>query len=367
MQYNFIIYLDNKAKGALFQTLKYYKQGVFNSNVLLIYRRRLRIVWHYWRILSKTTIPFLSFFKYKTLPSMKKKIVLYPFNALSNCRIATERDATHVFVTHGESHKATSIKPIIRIYDYVIVAGDAGIDRFLKHRIFDNCDIAKHKLIRMGDTFIGEAPYNLEKSSSTLLYAPTWEGGLKKECYTSISEDLNSFKLIAQYCKQNHYTHIIIQPHPNTGYRDPRYLYYLYKGIDYLQKNNTQVILRNWTHSLVHKILFRKIQIIDAEPNYPIACAFCDISAIEVQLLNKDIPTFVFFTNAKNAMPDIPLLKQYYTNVGIYNGMSHFKIDPELQKKIKDYYISYEDGLSNIHISNRLEWLKNYIEHNQIK
>ncbi|MDP4360951.1 hypothetical protein QR510_30430, partial [Escherichia coli] len=75
------------------------------------------------------------------------KIVFYLFNAQSNCRIVANRNLIHVFVTHGESHKLASVKPIIRIYDYVVTSGDVGIDRYLKSGIFTPFDIRNGKVI----------------------------------------------------------------------------------------------------------------------------------------------------------------------------------------------------------------------------
>ena len=363
--FKFAIYLDNKAKGALLQTLKYYRQNVYTEDVLIIYKRKLRIIFNYWNVLRKTKIPFISFLKYSTLPNLDNTIMLYPFNALSNCRMVTNRKTKHIFVTHGESNKVTSTKPIVRIYDHIIVAGNAGIDRFLEEKIFTPYDIKNHKIIRMGDTFIGESYYIFRQNSKTLLYAPTWEGGLKEECYSSITKNLDSFKLLSQYAKKHHYDTILIQPHPNTGYIHPSYLYYLYLGIVYLQKEGFSIKIREWTTSFFHRFIFKQFQTISLDEIYPIHCAFCDVSAMEVQLLNKNIPTFVFFFDMPLSMPKNTLLQQYYQNVGIYHFQSNFTIDTALQEKVKEYYISYEEGVETLPYEKRLEWLASYIQNKE--
>jgi hypothetical protein len=361
-KFHFAIYLDNKAKGALLQTLKYYQQKVYTEDVLIIYKRKLRIMFNYWNVLRKTKIPFISFFKYSTLPNLDDTIMLYPFNALSNCRMVTNRKTKHIFVTHGESHKVTSTKPIVRIYDHIIVAGNAGVDRFLEEKIFTPYDIENHKVIKMGDTFIGDSLYRYSHTAKTLLYAPTWEGGLKEECYSSITKELHSFKLLQEYAKGHQYNTIIIQPHPNTGYINPRYLYYLYQGICYLEEQGFTIKIRTWTTSFFHQFLFRNFTLIPMKESVDVGCAFCDISAMEVQLLNRNIPTFVFFFDMPLSMPKNTLLQQYYQNVGIYHFQSNFTIDTTLQQKVKAYYISYEEGLETLPYDKRLEWLAHYIQ-----
>ncbi|HFC9748100.1 TPA: hypothetical protein ACF0WE_005095, partial [Escherichia coli] len=143
------------------------------------------------------------------------KIVFYLFNAQSNCRIVANRNLIHVFVTHGESHKLASVKPIIRIYDYVVTSGDVGIDRYLKSGIFTPFDIRNGKVIKLGNTFIGHNYFQFDVNSRSAVYAPTWEGGIPEENYSSINNE-TTHKII-KFCKIKKINILYIQAHPNIG------------------------------------------------------------------------------------------------------------------------------------------------------
>jgi len=355
------IYIDTKIRGAVLQLISYFDDKVFDESFIVIfklYRTNKRFL----KLLKKHNIQVISFSTYRQLQNLKNSIVFYLFNAQSNCRIVAYREAKHIFVTHGESNKIPSVKPILRIYDYVSIGGLAGIDRLLENKIFTKCDVQNHKLIKMGNTFIGNLKFHYNKNSKALLYAPTWEGGIKEENYSSLSLELNSFKLLQKYAEENDIDTIILQIHPNIGHRDKRYLYYLYKGIEYLLQNRIKIFIKDVDSMLFNIIFFRyKKLFIDKDNIFDIKIAFCDVSAIEVQLLEKDIPYYIFFNNIQNSMPTKDILEKYYKNIGIYN----FKINDfnnELYKQAKSYYLSYENmDLYNKDYKTKIEWLINTI------
>jgi hypothetical protein len=369
----YILYFDSKIEGALRQLISYFDNGTFKrTNVVVLCRIYKKTIFYFKRELKKNGIPCYFFSKYKDLPSLKDKIVFYMFNAQSNCRITAYREAVHIFITHGESHKLASAKPITRIYDYIITAGEAGIDRFLKRKIFFFYDKKIKRLIKMGDTFIGVCAFkkNSGLKQRAVLYAPTWEGGVSDENYSSIDASLTSFTLIGEYCRKNQTDTVVVQPHPNTGHRDKRYLLYLARGINLLLGQGYKVLLVNWHKPFYWQLFikpFGNFKFIKTVSSFmEIDVAFTDVSAMEVQLLNKNIPTFVFFTDTDNLMPDTELLKTYYKNVGIYKSKSQFNINPDLQQQVKDYYISFEDkDLLTMLPFNRLNWLKNFIADSQ--
>ncbi len=354
---NKFIYLDSKISGALKQLIDYFNTNIFIKEDTIVIIKLYEENHFFFKELIKNNIQFIKVKQYSDLPSLKNSIIFYLFNAQSNCRLVAYREAKHIFVTHGESNKVSSIKPILRIYDYVIVAGDIGILRLLSSNIFTQCDRDNSKIIKMGNTFIGEASYNHDSNSDTILYAPTWEGGIKEENYSSINNNLDSFKFISQYAKKFKIRTIIVQPHPNSGHRNLKYLFYLFQGIKYLQKN-FEVKITHWESNYKQKIalsfLFKKY----SQRIENISYAFCDISAMEVQLLDKNIPTFVFFNETKVILPNNKLLKEYYKNIGIYNFESKLLVDKKLQEKIKNLYICYEkDFLEKSNKITALNWL----------
>jgi len=357
------IYIDTKIRGAILQLISYFENRVFDSEYTVIFKL-YKTNRKFLKLLEKHNINYLSFSFYREFPDISNSIVFYLFNAQSNCRVVAYREAKHIFVTHGESNKLPSIKPILRIYDYVTVAGVAGCDRLLEYKIFNQCDLQNSKIIQMGNTFIGKLNFDYDKNSNILLYAPTWEGGVKNENYSSISAGIESFKLLKTYVEKNSIDTILIQIHPNTGHRDKRYLSYVYKGIKYLLNHNIKILIKE-VNSLLFKITFFKLKkYFVTNQEFGIKVAFCDVSALEVQLLDKNIPYYIFINDTQKSMPNNRELEEYYNIVGVMNyKLSNKSIDENYRRKIKKYYINYEDSmLETKSYREKIDWLIDYIK-----
>lgn len=83
----------------------------------------------------------------------------------------------HVFLGHGDSDKPSSWSAMAGIYDQIFVAGQAGIDRFADHGVL----IPEAKFVRVGRPQLAATLQVSEAASDTprtVLYAPTWRGGL---------------------------------------------------------------------------------------------------------------------------------------------------------------------------------------------
>lgn len=365
----YIIYIDTKIKGALYQTINYFKQGIFNEDTLLIYKQYSKIDRLFKKELKYNNINFQSFRRYKDMPSIDGKIVFYLFNAQSNCRIVANRKAKHIFVTHGESNKVSSIKPIIRIYDHVIVAGDLGIDRYLYNEIFYKDDIERNRVIKMGNTFIGDAKYCYNDSSKSILYAPTWEGGVIEENYSSLDENLKSFNIIDKIIKTHNIQKVYIQPHPNTGHGDIRYIKYLLDGLKYLAKENKdcKIILDGFIFKNIYRLLLKfysNIIVFNNMESKNISFALTDVSAMEIQLLSKNIPVYIFNFNKCNLISFNIDTSSHYKEYTLSDlGIETITFD----KEYRNYSISYQnEQLKEISLDNRIKWLAKYINFTMI-
>lgn len=360
------IYIDNKIKGAIKQLINYFIEGVFSSsNTEVVFKWHRESFLHYKRELEKYEIPYRYFLNINKLDMSKYKIVFYLFNAQSNCRILTFRNAKHVFVTHGESNKLASIKPIIRIYDYIVCAGDVGVKRYLQYKIFTQDDVCRHRIIKMGDTFIGDNLYRKawKKEGSYILYAPTWEGGIKTEQYSSLSADLYAFKKIVHFAKTNDLRNVVIQPHPNTGHRDKEYRRYLKSGINFLRENHLQVDIFNYESDGILTRLLNRQTVKEA---YWINRAFVDVSAMEIQLLNQLIPTNIFINQTENAIIKEPFLQDYYKQITVKeNGDFGFV---ENFDQIRDFYLGYSFAeLKNMSKCKRIDWLVDFVTEDKMR
>lgn len=296
----YFIYLDTKIIGAATQIVSFFDNQVFNSNdvVILVKKYKHGSAKKIRDIFSKAGLKFL-FIKLSDIDLLIEGVIFYPFNAQSNSRVVANRKMKHIFITHGESNKISSVKPIIRIYDYVITAGQAGIDRYLQHKIFSQYDIDSGRVITLGNTFIGKTGLSTDKTGQkAIIYAPTWEGGVEQENYSS----LKNIELVVQSLEKAsilyNTNHIVIKPHPNTGHRKPEYIKNLIKISKLLQAKNIQVSLFNSQINLsfLQKMgLKRKgIKFADRLNMFYSEIGFCDISAMETQFLNENIFYYQF-------------------------------------------------------------------------
>ena len=111
-----LIYLDNKIYGAIDQLIKYFEDGVFDKqNIEVVFKIYKESYSYYKKTLEKYGIQYLAFKSFAKLDLSKYKVVFYLFNAQSNCRIVANRTAKHIFVTHGESNKISSVKPTLLV------------------------------------------------------------------------------------------------------------------------------------------------------------------------------------------------------------------------------------------------------------
>jgi len=94
-------------------------------------------------------------------------------------------DRTHVHLNHGDSDKPASYHPMIAMFDQVFVAGQAAIDRFADHGV----QIPAEKFVIVGRPQIADlADHNTTPvpGHPTVLYAPTWRGGVKEMAFSSL-------------------------------------------------------------------------------------------------------------------------------------------------------------------------------------
>ncbi|WP_198326184.1 hypothetical protein [Psychrobacter sp. NG27] len=366
----YYIYIDTKIQGAIEQLLSYFQSNVFNANACIaIYAKYYK---ENYKIISKLfethNIRYKFIKKYSDISFDDGKVVFYLFNAQSNCRMVAFRNVSHVFITHGESNKKSSVKPIVRIYDHVITSGQVGIDRYLKAGLFTESDIENNRVIRLGSTFVGQNNYSYKKESRTLLYAPTWEGGVPDENFSSITNNIKD--LLVKVIKNNNIKNIIIQKHPNLGHRDKSYILSLGNIVSTLVSNNIKVSIVKNIVSTKEKLraFYTGFRYISPNKKIDVSHAISDISAMEVQLLVKKIPTMVVANEHRYKELIVPKrMRTYYLDSMFYlDGNSNQMVftSPE---SISSYVESYHEGfLENASFGKRIEWLCQYVEKDRV-
>lgn len=141
--------------------------------------------------------------------------VFYTNNSDKNTHMVRHLHLRHIQLLHGDSEKTPSFNPVTSMYDKVYVAGQAAIDRYADHGI----SIPRHKFEIVGrpqveqvsrdDSHIGQ------KTSKTVLYAPTWNGYFRDTAYSSLPI---VSPLITQLLNDD--VRVIFRPHPYS-YKDP--------------------------------------------------------------------------------------------------------------------------------------------------
>lgn len=142
------------------------------------------------------------------------KIILYPNQNYSNYRILAHTRAKHVFICHGESDKIYMASNWVKAFDYFFVAGDASRERLSRH--VRNYDVAE-RTIPIGRPQIDvshQPPIAPVPDRTTVLYAPTWEGGRATMRYGSVA---SHGREIVRSLLADDDIQLIYRPHPRTG------------------------------------------------------------------------------------------------------------------------------------------------------
>lgn len=367
----YYIYIDTKILGAIKQLMGYFDSGVFNSNACIAvyvkyYKENNDIIS---KIFNDNGIPYKFIRSYSDIKFEDRKVVFYLFNAQSNCRMVAFRNVSHVFITHGESNKKSSVKPIVRIYDHVITSGQVGVDRYLKAGLFTKLDIEEDRIIRLGNTFIGQNNYHYDKDSHTLLYAPTWEGGVPDENFSSIKNDI--YSLLLKAVKDKGIKKLVIQTHPNLGHRDKNYKKSLKLLLSNLVKHKFSVLVVKNKISVKDKVqaFYCGFKYISSIKETSVSHAITDISAMEVQLLVKNIPTTVLANKEDYKDLVIPRkMNDYYSNTMVFlDKKDNNSICFYTPESIISYVESYqENSLKNLTLSKRVEWLCEYVDKEKV-
>lgn len=138
--------------------------------------------------------------------------VFYVNNAMRNNHMVRYAHLTHIQLLHGESDKASSATPIIRMYDRDFVAGQAAIDRFEKFGVEMPPEI--FRIVgrpQVEDVEQARGPIG-ELADPTVLYAPTWLGYQAETNYSSLLVGSKIVRaLLDRGCR------VVFRPHPYSG------------------------------------------------------------------------------------------------------------------------------------------------------
>lgn len=142
------------------------------------------------------------------------RLALYPAHHTRNFQIMRRADLAHVYLGHGESDKAVSASNQLKAYDFTFASGPSAVDRAAVLPFYD----ATERMIVVGrpqlaGLFCGSLPAG---ATTTVLYAPTWEGDQSSMHYGSVAT--LGAPLVTALLAAGH--RVVYRPHPRSGLSD---------------------------------------------------------------------------------------------------------------------------------------------------
>lgn len=145
-----------------------------------------------------------------TLPSIRA--AFYLAYGERNVHLLRDPRLRHVMLAHGDSDKTTSANAMVRAFDEIWVAGQAGIDRFAAAGI----PLAPEHVALIGRPQVAALRVGpTGNADPVLLYAPTFEGYLDSTAYSSL--DLMGPRLIRTILATRPELRVWFRPHPASG------------------------------------------------------------------------------------------------------------------------------------------------------
>ncbi|WP_417599070.1 hypothetical protein [Pararhodobacter oceanensis] len=302
------VYIDSPIPSAVRQVAPFYAQDVFSNEMTPLFMRRRPGT--AFGLLPKQGINGVRVTQVggkvaKKLPVKRGGAVFYAFNGQGNLHTVANRSYKHILVLHGESNKRASARPAARLYDYICVAGDIAIDRYIDGGIFRRADVDEGRLIQVGDTFVQNLDgYRTDpEGGEAVLYAPTWEGfGGDINNYSSIGFD--GLQIVARAMRIRGLSRVVIRPHPYLGMLKQGLIKQLVRDAVELSRSS-QVVFDLSDANLAVAAAVRLAMLTGAknisikEDIEPVALCMCDISAMEAICLKERLPHMIVSRGVK--------------------------------------------------------------------
>ena len=141
-------------------------------------------------------------------------MALYPRNTAANKNILRVPNLYDVYVNHGESDKAEAANPATRAFDEVWVVGEAARERYLTANVGVRADQLRVVGRPQLSDLLAAAPLIDDTATTTVVYAPTWEGYFAADGYGSLPT-LGEVVVSALLARPA--TRLLYAPHPALG------------------------------------------------------------------------------------------------------------------------------------------------------
>lgn len=215
-----VVFFASRDPNAPAQLLKWFRYGFLDRAQTLIVGK----------VLGRSALPAhiaaferegmnYLFYRYvRDLDLSGTRAVFYPYNTIHNPALVNQAGPQHIFLGHGDSDKAGSSHPMIRLYDRIFVSGQLSAERLLAARIVNPYDLVSDRVVRIGMPYLPAA--DDAQARNYVLYAPTWEGAEGQQ-YSSLQGGYGH-DLVRSLLEHTRHD-VVFRPHPSTGSRDSGY------------------------------------------------------------------------------------------------------------------------------------------------
>jgi len=301
--YKYFIFINSKVSNIIDQVYPPFEKGFFpKSQVLIVYKHHFESVKYIERDLKKYGLQGHCIINLRDIPSVENAIWFYTHNSMYNFSVINKNlYSKHIWIGHGDSEKIAYYKKMIRVFDYILVTGDLAIERFVKHGIFRKEE--SYKFIKIGKAALCSVMPNLNKGSKeAILFAPTWEGAMEEENYSTLHLHEENAAFIQKISTLLKIENIVIKLHPNTGIRDSKLIEQTLKTIEALVALEKNIIFvaekTDWVYSWVHKRFQEKLEYKDKLYDlnaYNFKVGVSNISAMASMIDAEGMKTFVLY------------------------------------------------------------------------
>jgi len=301
--YRYFIFINSKVTNIIDQIFPHFEKGFLDKDrVLIVYKHHFESVKYIERDIKKYNLQGHCIVNLRDIPSVKDAIWIYTHNSMHNFAVINKNlYATHIWIGHGDSEKIAYYKKMIRIYDYIFVVGNLSIERFITHKIFREGE--RYKFIRIGKSALCSVlPTTSKEGKRSLLFAPTWEGAMVEENYSTLHLQQENADFIKIITKSLALESIVIKLHPNTGIRDSKVVDQTIKTIESLLNLDKKILFvaekGDWVYGYVWRAFGERLEYRDKLyqlQDYKFEVAVTNISAMAPMIDIEGIKTFVLY------------------------------------------------------------------------
>jgi len=349
-QYKYFIFINSKVTNIIDQIFPHFEKGFLDKDkVLIVYKHHFESVKYIERDVKKYRLQGHCIVNLRDIPSVKDAIWIYTHNSMHNFAVINKNlYSTHIWIGHGDSEKIAYYKKMIRIYDYIFVVGDLSIERFITHRIFGEGE--RYKFIRIGKAALCSVlPITVKEGKKAILFAPTWEGAMIEENYSTLHLHQENTTFIKTITEQLDIDTIVIKLHPNTGIRDSKVVNQTIQTVQSLLNLDKNLIFvaekGDWVHGYISNAFKGKLEYRDKLyqlNDYKLEVGVANISAMAPMIDIEGIKTFVLYDS------EVEIQKRVVVTSGEKVDLNALKSTYDFTHKMEEGLVSYEKNWSEL-------------------